>query len=149
MKVIKAVALLVALAFIPVSTCGCGISRDRKYIFDDNLELIKEGDSFSYLRRDAKIYSNRAIVSFDDFNGAETVISINTSKGEEIKLKYEAEIKRGEFKIIIVSPLYELASIAEINKSGTYSLMAEKGKYKVKIAGRNAAGEVEIELLRG
>lgn len=135
--------MLISCLFISSS---CGISEYQKNLYNDNSKIIKQGDSYSFLKRAGNTYNNKTSVKFGTFNGMETLWTVNTKNEGNIKINYKTQISRGKFKIVFITPEDEIKTICENTQNGSIVIKTKKGKSRIKIVGNDAKGECELSL---
>jgi len=124
---------------------GCGVSQDKKNIYSNNDIITQEADSFSFkTRKDTGNSKDEVNIKYNGFYGADTIWVIESENDEEIILKYNSNVKSGEFKVVLINPKKEIENILVGSQQGDKTIKLTKGKYVIKIVGRNAKGEINI-----
>lgn len=136
--------MLISCLFISSS---CGISAYQKNLYNDNSKIIKQGDSYSFIKRVGNSYNNKTSIKFGTFYGMETLWTIDAKSEGNVRINYKIQISRGKFKIVFISPDNEIKTICENTQNGSIVIKAEMGKSRIKIVGNDAKGEVEISLV--
>lgn len=136
--------MLISCLFILSS---CGISAYQKNLYNDNSKIIKQGDSYSFIKRVSNTNNKKTDIKFGTFYGMETLWTVNTKNYGNLKINYKTQISRGKFKILFISPDNEIKTICENTQNGSIVIKAEKGKSRIKIVGNDAKGECEIALI--
>lgn len=133
------------LSLIIVISSGCGVSEDKKNIYSNNDIIVQEADSFSFrTRNDAGDSKEEVNIKYNGFYGADTIWIIEAEADEEIMLKYNSNVNSGDFKVVLINPKKEIENILEGTQQGDKTIKLTKGKYAIKIVGRNAKGEIKI-----
>ena len=135
--------MLIGCLFISSS---CGISTYQKSLYNDNSKIIKQGDSYSFLKRAENTYNNKTSVKFGTFYGMETIWTIDAKSEGNIKINYKTQIKGGKFKIVFITPENEIKTICEGTQNGSILIKAEMGKSRIKIVGNETKGECELSI---
>ncbi|WP_147532992.1 hypothetical protein [Bacillus marasmi] len=136
--------LLVIVFTLLTVLFGCG--TDKGEIYDSDLEIAKEGDSYTFVGRIGNQRKNQVDFRFKKFSGMQSQWLIEAKENSEIKLRYDTEIEKGDFKIVLVTPKQEVTNIAQNTSKGNYKVKTSKGKYRIKIVGRNAKGKIKMDL---
>lgn len=136
--------LLVIVFTLLTVLFGCG--SDKGELYDSDIEIAKTGDSYTFVGRIGNQNKNQIDFSFKKFSGLQTQWLIEAKDNSEIKLHYDTEIEKGEFKIVFVTPKQEVTNIAQNTSKGSYKVKTSKGKYRIKIVGRNAKGKIKMDL---
>jgi len=124
---------------------GCGVSHDKENIYSNNDIIAQEADNFSFrTRKDTGDSKDEVNIKYSGFYGADTIWIIEAEEDEEIMLKYNSNVKGGEFKVVLINPKKEIENILVGTKQGDKTIKLTKGKYVIKIVGRNAKGEINI-----
>ncbi|PKM88892.1 MAG: hypothetical protein CVU87_06435 [Firmicutes bacterium HGW-Firmicutes-12] len=145
---LKKVTLVLFLIIFLSILLGCGIDEEKKEIYDNETSIVQEGDTFSFYKRIGKADEKQVNIKYSRFFGVQTLWAIQVEEKSEIELNYKSQVKSGDFKVVIVTPKQELLNIAEQNSTGSVIVAASKGKYSIKIVGKNANGNIQINLSR-
>ncbi len=140
----KKLAVVFLLLIFASMLLGCGM--DKGNVYDSDKEIAKEGDSYTFVGRSGNESKNRIDVSFRKFAGVQTLWLIEAKEDGVIELDYDNEITKGDFKLVVVTPEGEVDNVAEQTNKGSYKVTTSKGKYRIKIVGRTATGEFEMDL---
>ncbi|KOA18849.1 hypothetical protein CLHOM_27880 [Clostridium homopropionicum DSM 5847] len=133
------------LFLIIVIGSGCGVSQDKKNIYSNNDIIAQEADSFSFgTRSDTGNSKDEVNIKYSGFYGADTIWIIEAEENQEIILKYNSNVKSGDFKLVLINPKKEIENILVGTQQGDKTIKLTKGKYVIKIVGRNAKGEINI-----
>lgn len=143
--------LIVAVLFIIISLlAGCGgITNKQKNIYNKDKQIAEEGDTYSYLKRISSkdsIDINQIYLEFDRFYGTDTLWSIDSSENCKVEINYAAEVKKGEFKAVLITPEKEVLNIFEGSDEGTKTMELNEGKYTLKIVGKEAKGKIDVSI---
>ena len=141
--------LLFAAILLVSSLYGCGTSEDKINIYDNNGKIAQEGDSFSFFNRTGETDNKNMDIQYPKFYGVQTIWSLNVEKENEVNIDFDSRVSSGDFKAVIVTPEHEVISFAESSGKGTQKIQAQKGKYSIKIVGRNAKGHIKFDLSAG
>ncbi|MHB1150704.1 MAG: hypothetical protein ACYC00_00155 [Eubacteriales bacterium] len=143
---IKKPALLCIVFIFTSCLLGCGIDADKKDIYDNDIYIAQEGDIFSFYNRVGEEDEKQIDIKYSGFYGAQTIWVIQTEENSEINLSFHSIVKSGKFKIVLITPEQDLISITEQDNNGTFKINVAPGKYKIKIIGKNASGNLQIGL---
>lgn len=129
------------------SLFGCSIDKEKADIYDNNKSILQEGDKYSFYHRDGEADEKHIDIKYNSFYGVQTLWVIQIEQESEIKIDYNSLVKSGNFKVVLVTPEQEITTIAEQSSKGAFIVAAPKGKYRVKIVGKNAIGNIQVDLL--
>lgn len=141
------ITLIFILAVLSCMLFGCGVDEEKKGIYDSEKRIAEEGDSFFFSNRTGKADGKHIDMEYKMFYGVKVLWVIEAEDNSEIELSYDLQVKEGEFKIVLVTPKAEIINIAEQSKKGSFNIDASEGKYSIKIVGRKAAGNIQIDLV--
>lgn len=106
--------------------------------------------SYSYFSSSRKKENNKNLItqSFKSFSGVDEFVRFSGIQGSDIKLHYDSNIENGEFNIVLLNEDLEIISVLDGNRKDLYTIKnVVEGKYIVKITGKEAKGNVSIELI--
>lgn len=145
MKLRNKFLLCACLLLLIVTISSCGVSQNKKNIYNNNDKIVQEGDSFSYRTRiDTEDSNDKIDVKYSSFSGTETIWALESKEDGEIIFKYNSTVNSGDFKAVLINPKKEIEIILIGNQQGDKVVKLAKGKYIFKIVGRNAKGEIKI-----
>ncbi|WP_406242370.1 hypothetical protein ACF3M2_19030 [Tissierella carlieri] len=147
MEYYKKLKLITLVILIVVTISGCDFANDyQKGIFDDDIEIIKTDDSFIYLEKLGKDADNKKIIEFKYFTGMDTIYYITANEDSEITINFESNINKGDFKVVLISPDYEIITILYGNDEVGKTISVKKGESRIKIIGKEASGKVGMNI---
>lgn len=134
-----------------LALAGCsGISSKQKNIYANNKQIAEETDTYTYLTRVASEDSieniNQINLEFSKFYGTDTLWSIESSGKHKLELSYNSEISKGKFKAVLVTAKEEVLNLFEGTDEGIIVLDLDEGKYRLKIVGKDAKGNIQIDI---
>lgn len=103
----------------------------------------------------------RTFIDYEDINNTNDSINLNISnftgqwsffdltikKGSSVAIKDDSNISNGKLYMVILDNNYNIVSKKQINGQGTLNFLPEEdGKYFVRIVGKNASGNFNIEI---
>lgn len=139
--------LFLVLCITMLNLTGCRIASDyQKSLYNDNSKIVKEADSYNYLKRVINIKGDNTNITFDRFYGMDTIWTIDADVDGTIKIDYDADIKNGSFKTVIITPNNEVNLVFENSQSGSKEFSVKKGKNRIKIIGSAARGKINFTL---
>lgn len=139
--------LFLLLSVTVLNLTGCkNITDYQKSVYNDNSKIVKEADSYNYLKRVGNAKGNNASITFDRFYGMDTIWTIDADEDGAIKIDYDADIKNGSFKTVIITPNNVVNLIFENSQSGSKEISVKKGKNRIKIIGSDARGEIDFTI---
>lgn len=135
------------LTILIIMITGCRVSVEKQNIYDDNQKIVQQGDSFSYrIRKESEDSNEKMNVKYNGFNGMDTIWMVNSQDNGEINFIYNSTVTSGEFKGVLIYPNNAIETIIIGNQQGEKTVKLDKGKYRFKIVGKNANGEIEISV---
>lgn len=148
----KSFFLLVILLFVCSCIIGCRQINFFQYhtsVYDNKEKLALNKSSYSYWNKEGVVDKEHAKIAFS-FSGHDILWKIVTDKDTEISCDYNMKISEGKFKVILVSEKGEIFTMFENTdegeNEGSYSLDIPKGENIIKIVGKKAVGNLEINL---
>jgi len=145
----KAWCVLLITALI-IAFYGCSTAGDEKKKNYSDDELIRsEGDSFSFQDRTGETGDSQIEVKYSKFIGAQTIWNIAVDKQGEIKFEFKSDVDGGKFKGVLIPESGDITTVFEGSKEGSHMVVLPEGKYRFKIVGNNASGEIKIDLILG
>ncbi|OAB45221.1 hypothetical protein [Paenibacillus glacialis] len=140
------ISLLLLLILI---LSGCNTSSNSQIkIFDDNKRLAESGDTYTFSSNTGHISDSKANLKYAGFSGVYTIWKINSDGDVGTNMKVNVATKKGDFKIIHVTPDNIVNSIVlEIDDKQQFeSLHLSKGDHFIKVVGKNTSGSVDLEI---
>jgi hypothetical protein len=138
------------LCLLVITLGGCSsISNYQKSIYNDDTKIAKEADSYSYLKRVGNVKDNKVTLTFEKFNGSDTIWTINTKEDGSINVNFSADIEKGGFKAVIITADNKVSNIFENTINGSREIRVLKGKNRLKFIGDGASGEINITINLG
>lgn len=135
--------LLLLIGFVG----GCGFNKEAENIYDDNEKIAQEVDTFSYqLFLYIKDEAGTIDVRYNRLYGALTIWNIVAKEDAEITIKYDSNVKSGQFKAVLISPDNEVEEILAGNETGEKTIKLTEGKYIFKLVGRDGKGNARISI---
>lgn len=150
MKKNKVIIPLIAAIVLIIIGTGIFLNENNFFGGFSNSYLTSKSDnetSFVYHRNDKKSNNGQSF-NFGGFNGKWSLIEINSEKNNQITIHSKTKITTGKFCIVALDPNYKMVGKIEVkNKESEISFVtSEKGKYLIRIAGKNASGNFDVEL---
>lgn len=84
---------------------------------------------------------------YSSFYGSYTIWIIETKEVSSIKIDYYSKLKKGKFKVVLVTPEKDVESIFEQNQYGNTTLPLKKGRNRIKMVGKDAAGSIKMKII--
>tara|TARA_B100000965_G_C19339974_1_gene646926 strand:- start:191 stop:661 length:471 start_codon:yes stop_codon:yes gene_type:complete len=144
MKRFRIVSLIVLTITILFLTTGCG--EYQKDIYADDSIIAKAYDSYTFVSRSGSTTPNESNIKYGAFVGMETIWVIESEGDGSFTIEYDSKVKKGEFKVVLITPDNKVRNILEQNEEGTIKIKAGKGKSRVKIVGNEAGGECLLKI---
>jgi hypothetical protein len=142
-KVIFCICLLFLIGII----ITYGACDERKNIYYNNDKIVQEGDSYTNNSRTITGNSKDEIdIKYSGFYGDDTIFILESKEDGEVKFNFDSTVNSGDFKAVLINPQKEIENILEGTEQGNKIIKLAKGKYRFKIVGRNAKGEINISI---
>lgn len=125
---------------------GCSVSTKQKMMYENDELIAEEGDSYTFLSRIGDTDETESEIRFKRFYGSDTIWNINIKEQGELIFEFDSDVDKGKFKGVLISENKEVTTIFEGDAAGSHKYITNKGKYKFKIVGYNAYGNVSIIL---
>lgn len=147
MNLTNKLLMCVCLLFL-ISVTGCGTSDKHQKAYDSVEQIAQQGDSYSYVNRLCSEKSKDKIkLKYDGFSGTDTIWILESKEDGEITVNYDSTIKNGNFKVVLAYPdTKEIENISEGTEQGNKTIKLKKGESRLKLVGKNAAGDLKIAL---
>ncbi|SFQ49703.1 hypothetical protein SAMN02910358_02472 [Lachnospiraceae bacterium XBB1006] len=142
--IISGLVVLIVVISGWVGTIGDDYAND----YNNEGKLKSEASSYSYVKRFGTVEKREADLQFD-FSGNDVLWEIEADKDCTLSGNYDIVISRGDFKIILVSPLAEITSVWEMGNGDNYgnlNIPLAKGMNRIKIVGKRAKGAMKLRL---
>lgn len=139
--------VLLIMALI-IAFYGCSSAVDgKKRIYGDDELIRSEGDSFSFQDRIGETGDSQIELKYSKFTGAQTIWNITVDKQGEIKFEFKSDVDSGKFKGVLIQEKGDITTVFEGSREGSHMVVLPEGKYRFKIVGNNASGEIKIDLV--
>jgi hypothetical protein len=140
-KVILCICILCLIGII-FSYSACD---ERKNIYNNNNKILQDWDSYKYNSRICTSNSrDETNIKYSGFSGDDTIYILESKEDGEVTFNFDSIVNSGDFKAVLINPQKEMENIFEGTESGNKTIKLVKGKYRFKIVGRNAKGEISI-----
>ncbi len=141
----RTLLLLILTLTLLLAMAGCSsVSDEQKRIYDDNSRIARQGDTYFFKSRVGNSDNRGLAITFSEFNGKQTVWTLQSGSGTTVDLVADANIAGGRFKVCLVSPSREVTAIFEGAHKGPVKLTVPAGKSEVVLVGQSARGELAI-----
>lgn len=147
----KSKSIISWLAVIAI-IIGIGIFLSKNTFFNEfsNNYLTSKSDnetSFVYNKNNKKT-NNGESFDFGGFNGKWSLIQIDSNKNNEITVHSNTKITKGKFCIVALDPNYKIVGKIEAKdkESEISFITSTKGKYLIRIVGKNAGGNFDVKI---
>lgn len=122
------------------------ISINRyQQIYENNKLIVAQGDTYSFVNKQGKSEDNKTDLSFT-FEGTDTIWNIKADVDSQMSIDYDANIKSGDFKVVLIDPEDELEIILEGTSKGTKRFNLPKGESRIKMVGRDSEGHLTMTV---
>ena len=121
--------------------------NERKNIYNNNDKIVQDGDSYTNISRTCTGNSKDEIdIKYSGFYGDDTIFILESKEDGEVTFNFDSTVNSGDFKAVLINPKKEIENILEGTEQGNKTIKLAKGKYRFKIVGRNAKGEINISI---
>lgn len=139
--IIVSIIIIGAVSFF-ISNYG---GNYKKNIYGDNSKIITEYDTYSYNRQVCNNTDGKLKSKFR-FTGMDTIYKLDSEDGGVASIKYNVNITSGKFKIVLINPNDEITTVIEGTGEGTKDIELSSGESRIKLVGKDAKGEIEIDI---
>lgn len=147
MKIIEKTLLACVLVLILFFSTGCSKIIDyQKSIYNDTSKISSVCDSYSFASRTGNNIYNNFAISFQGFNGKQTIWELTVKENSRLVIDCNTEIRSGIFKICLINEAGDVSTIAEGNKAEELTIGIEEGANYIAIIGKEAKGELKMTL---
>ncbi|OAA90945.1 hypothetical protein [Clostridium ljungdahlii] len=144
-------SIISCLAVITI-IIGIGMFLSKNTFFNEfsNNYLTSKSDnetSFAYNKNNKKT-NNGESFDFGGFNGKWSLIQIDSNKNNEITVHSNTKITKGKLCIVALDPNYKIVGKIEAKdkESEISFIISTKGKYLIRIVGKNASGNFDVRI---
>lgn len=115
--------------------------------FDSDIYLTSSKSSvdINYLGHEKNI-SDGTSFDFSGFNGIWSLITFDSTKGNKITIDNNSKINKGKFYVMVLDSDHNPIIIDKSNKKKLEFTTPKKGKYIIRIAGKNASGAFQMKI---
>lgn len=121
------------------------IGKNQRNIYNDDLKIIDQGDSYSFLYKEDISQGNSVDLKFK-FIGSDTLWEIETNNEATLNIKYNSNISSGKFKVVLITPENEIINILNESDSGQKEIKLTNGKSRIKMVGLDAEGSLKANI---
>ena len=121
------------------------IGKNQKYIYNDDLKIMDQGDSYSFSYKEGICEGNTVDLKFK-FTGSNTLWDIETNNEAVINIDYSANISDGKFKVILITPENEIINVLEQSDSGKKEIKLKNGTSRIKMVALDAKGSLILNI---
>lgn len=136
------------LFILTLCATGCQeFEANKAAMYDDEAAIVADGDSY-FTTRYLQSSSSKYVVdcSFGSLSGTRTLWVIRAEEGGSFTVRYDAEITKEDFKLVLIDPDKNLQVIFENSATGEQTFTLSEGKYVIKFVGSYAQGELDISM---
>ena len=103
--------------------------------------------SFGYLGSGIDTENNKSF-DFNEFTGKWSLMEFTSDKDNEIIINDDTKINKGEFYIVVLDSDYNIITKKDEfkEKKDISFITPKKGKYIIRIVGKNASGKLNIKI---
>lgn len=140
----KAVLTGLLVLALSGSLTGCGVGAKQQSVYDDDAQIAAQGDSYSFSKRTGTLSENELSLEYRRFYGVQTVWAFEPEGSEEVRLEYGADVQKGKFKLVLVTPDQAVQVLLAESGQGSMKMTLPPGRCAVKIVGHNASGRIGL-----
>ncbi|EJO5348889.1 hypothetical protein NRP93_003027 [Clostridium botulinum] len=112
---------------------------------DTYLTSSKSSVDVEYLGHEKNI-SDGTSFDFSGFNGIWSLITFDSTKDNKIAIDNNSKINKGKFYVILLDSDHNPIIIDKSNKKKLEFTTPKKGKYTIRVAGKNASGTFQMKI---
>lgn len=142
-KVIAGI-IIIAMVFLGI-IFGLKSKKDTMGRYNDLNWLTATGNSFNYKNKQMENDESSISINFE-MHGIDTIGEIVVEDSAEIELECCSQLNKGKAKLILVSEIKEVVDICEGTTDVTKTITLEKGVYRIRLVGDNAAGKIVVRF---
>jgi hypothetical protein len=147
LKLINKFLLCIGLLFLVGTISVFSFADEKNDIYKDDNKIVQQGDNYTFENKiGARISSNEIDIKYSGFSGTNTIWLLEVKEDGELSLNFDSTVDNGEFKMVLINSQKEIESILEGTEQGNKAIKLTKGKYVIKIVGRNAAGKIMVSI---
>lgn len=148
----KVFLFLFFLSFI--SACNF-MKKEKPDNYNDNKFITREVEFPSYKGRLAEksqkiidgVTKSTFVVSYDEFNGAETIWHIENKGKSKVTLYFTSRINKGKVKGVFINDKNLVANVFSEDIKDGLELGLGDGIYRIKLVGDKFSGKVNLTLI--
>ena len=146
MKLKNKILLCICILFVIGIIINCGVFVSKNNIYNNNEKIVKEDYSYNYTNSIGESSNDKMDMKYSGFYGTDTIWIIEAKEESEITFNCDSTVNSGDFKAVLINSKGEIENISEGADHGYKTIKLAKGKYKFKLVGRNAEGQVKISI---
>jgi hypothetical protein len=143
MRVFRSSVLFMLMLMISLVS-GC--QKYQRDIYDKDNKIAEQGDSYTFITRIGSTANDKMNAKFSGFYGMDSTWTIDASGEEIATMEVNAEVSKGRFKVVLISPDNKVHTVFEGSKNETIDLRLSKGISRIKIVGDEAKGNIEMSI---
>ncbi len=148
----KVYLFLIVLSFL--SACNF-MKKEKPDNYNDNKFIVRETDFPSYKGRLTEksqkiidgVTKSTFIVSYDEFNGTETIWFIENKGKSKVTLYFTSRISSGKVKGVFINDKNLVANVFSEDIKDGLELGLRDGIYRIKLVGDKFNGKVKLTLI--
>ena len=146
MKLKNKILLCICILFVIGIIINCGVFASKNNIYNNNEKIVKEDYSYNYTNSIGESSNDKMDMKYSGFYGTDTIWILEVKEESEITFNYDSIVDSGNFKAVLINNKEEIENISEGTEQGNKTIKLAKGKYKFKLVGRDAEGEINISI---
>lgn len=142
-KVIAGIVVVIVIVGFIVGIVGGHKNKEENMKYNDLDWLTATENSFNYKNKQMESDESSISINFE-MHGIDTIGEIIVNDSCEIEFECRSQLTKGKAKLILVSELKEVVGLCEGVTDITKKITLEKGIYRIKLVGDNAAGKIMV-----
>lgn len=146
MKKYSRLILFILIIIVSMTIVGCNSTDYQSSIFDDENEIVKKTNSYTYRSKKGTAEDDKINLEFASFTGKDTVYKIRVDKESKVTFHFDSKIDKGDFKVVVVTPHDKIINVLNGTERGSKEIILEEGTNRIKFLGRRAKGKIDIDI---
>ncbi len=141
------ISAFVLSAFLLFTGCfSSGAFKVNENIYNDDVAIASINDTCIMGSSSSTRIGNEFTLDYDSFNGTRTIFYLHSKGAGALEIEYAASMKKGQFKLVLVSPEGLVTTVFEGSDEGTKTIDLSDGNNRIKLVGYGASGKFQFTL---
>lgn len=143
----KILMIMMMMNLLVVNSCHKQVTD-----FDNFKKIVSNADECSFEgfnNHHPFVDDEHVYIEFTKFDGSCTLWFIECIKPSTLLIEYDLQLIEGRFKLVLINPKNQVEKIVDSKEEGVFSTNMFIGKYRIKIIGENASGEIDVIITPG